>query len=50
MVVAIPEASSRTHIEENFDVFDFELSDVEVERIFDRQGGLFSRLGSLLGL
>ncbi|WP_416838731.1 aldo/keto reductase [Haloferax sp. DFSO52] len=50
MVAAIPKASSQTHIEENFDVFDFELSDTEMERIFDLQGGLFSRLRSLLGL
>jgi len=50
MVVAIPKASSKTHIEQNFDVFDFELSDEEMERIFDMQGGLLSRLGSLLGL
>jgi diketogulonate reductase-like aldo/keto reductase len=50
MVVAIPKASNQTHIEENFDVFDFELSDEEMERIFDMQGGLLSRLRSLLGL
>jgi len=50
MVVAIPKASSPTHIEENFDVFDFEVTDEEMEQIFDLQGGLFSRLRSLLGL
>jgi diketogulonate reductase-like aldo/keto reductase len=50
MVVAIPKASTSTHIEANFDVFDFELGDEEMERIFDMQGGLLSRLGSLLGL
>jgi diketogulonate reductase-like aldo/keto reductase len=50
MVVAIPKASSQTHIEENFDVFGFELGDEEMERIFDMQGGLLSRLRSLLGL
>lgn len=50
MVAAIPKASSRSHIEENFDVFDFELGDEEMERIFDLQGGLLSRLRSLLGL
>jgi diketogulonate reductase-like aldo/keto reductase len=50
MVVAIPKASSRGHIEENYDVFDFELSDSEMERIFEMQGGLLSRLRGLLGL
>ena len=34
-VAAIPKASRRDHIEENFDVFDFELTDDEMERIFD---------------
>lgn len=50
MVAAIPKASNQTHIEENFDIFDFELDDAEMERIFDLQGGLLSRLRSLLGL
>jgi diketogulonate reductase-like aldo/keto reductase len=50
MVAAIPKASSRSHLEENFDVFDFELSDEEMGRIFEMQGGLLSRLRSLLGL
>jgi diketogulonate reductase-like aldo/keto reductase len=50
LVVPIPKASGRTHIEENFDVFDFELGDEEVERIFELQGGLLSRMRSLLGL
>jgi diketogulonate reductase-like aldo/keto reductase len=49
-VVAIPKASSRTHVEENFDVFDFELDDEEMARIFDLQGGLLSRMRDLLGL
>ena len=50
MVAAIPKASNRAHIEENFNIFDFELGDEEMERIFDMQGGLLSRLRSLLGL
>ncbi|WP_224333804.1 aldo/keto reductase [Haloprofundus halobius] len=50
MVAAIPKASSQAHIEANFEVFDFELSDEEMDRIFDMQGGLLSRLRSLLGL
>ncbi len=32
-VVAIPKATSRSHQAENFDVFDFELSPAEVERV-----------------
>lgn len=32
-VVAIPKATSREHLEENIDVFDFQLSDEEFERI-----------------
>lgn len=32
-VVAIPKATSREHLEENIDVFDFHLSDEEFERI-----------------
>jgi diketogulonate reductase-like aldo/keto reductase len=50
MVVAIPKASSQTHIEQNFELFDFELTDEEMNRIFDMQGGHLSRLRSLLGL
>jgi diketogulonate reductase-like aldo/keto reductase len=50
MVAAIPKASSPAHIEANVDVFDFELSDEEMEQIFDLQGGLVSRLRSRLGL
>jgi diketogulonate reductase-like aldo/keto reductase len=50
MVAAIPKASSPAHIEENVDVFDFELGGEEMEQIFDLQGGLVSRLRSHLGL
>ncbi|WP_162562593.1 hypothetical protein [Salinigranum rubrum] len=50
MVTAIPKASSRTRIEEDFDTFDFELSDEEMERIFGMQVGLLSRLRRLLDL
>lgn len=34
-VAAIPKATSRKHREANFDVFDFELSEDEMDRIFD---------------
>ncbi len=34
-VVAIPKGSSRNHLEENFNIFDFELSDEDFQRIDD---------------
>src|SRR3712207_174495 len=33
-VVAIPKAASEDHLRSNFEVFDFELSDEEMERVF----------------
>src|SRR3712207_3155374 len=33
-VVAIPKAASEDHLRSNIDIFDFELSDEEMERIF----------------
>ncbi|GGD08004.1 aldo/keto reductase [Aquisalinus flavus] len=33
-VAAIPKATSREHIEQNFDIFDFDLSDDEMKKIF----------------
>ena len=50
MVSAIPKAESREHRRENFDVFDFELSDGEMERIFELGGGLDDSLRSALEL
>lgn len=50
MVSAIPKASSPTHIQENVDIFDFELTDEEMAQIFDLQGGLLAKLRSALGL
>jgi diketogulonate reductase-like aldo/keto reductase len=32
-VAAIPKATSEDHLKSNFDVFDFELSDEEMERV-----------------
>lgn len=50
-VVAIPKATSRQHIEENLDVFDFSLTDGEMAEIYDRQPGLKRRmLNGLPGL
>jgi diketogulonate reductase-like aldo/keto reductase len=49
-VAAIPKAADPEHIAENVDVFDFELTAEEMERIFDLGGGLVARLRTLLGL
>jgi 2,5-diketo-D-gluconate reductase B len=49
-VSAIPKASSPAHIQANFNVFDFELTDEEMTQIFDLQGGLLTRLQTALGL
>lgn len=38
-VAAIPRSTSENHIEENFHIFDFELADDEMERIFELQRG-----------
>jgi len=50
MVAAIPKASSRDHLAENIDIFDFELTDEEMSTVFDRQGGLVGKLRRKLGL
>jgi diketogulonate reductase-like aldo/keto reductase len=50
MVAAIPKASTRAHLAANIDIFDFELTDAEMERVFEHQGGLVSRLRNVLGL
>ena len=49
-VSAIPKASSPVHIQANFNVFDFELTDEEMTQIFDLQGGLLTKLRTALGL
>lgn len=48
-VAAIPKASSVDHLEANREIFDFSLTDDEMERIFELQGGLLDRVQSLLG-
>ncbi|NHN47711.1 aldo/keto reductase [Halostella sp. JP-L12] len=49
-VAAIPKASSEEHLRENAAVFDFELTNEEMEAVFELQGGLLDRLRSVLGL
>jgi diketogulonate reductase-like aldo/keto reductase len=47
-VVAIPKATGRDHLEENLDVFDFSLTDAEMQRIHDRNPDLERRLRNLV--
>jgi diketogulonate reductase-like aldo/keto reductase len=47
-VLAIPKARSRAHLEANLDVFDFELSSAEMERIHGLTGSLGRRLRNRL--
>jgi len=49
-VAAIPKASSDAHLRENLAVLDFTLSEEEMDRIFELEGGLLDRLRSKLGL
>jgi diketogulonate reductase-like aldo/keto reductase len=49
-VSAIPKAAQRTHLEENLTVFDFQLTDGEMEQLFQLDSGLRTRLQSLLGI
>ncbi|WP_227374306.1 aldo/keto reductase [Haladaptatus halobius] len=50
MVSAIPKAAEHEHVRENFDVFDFELTDDEMRRIFEGMDGLSDGLRERLGL
>ncbi|MFB6254213.1 MAG: aldo/keto reductase [Halobacteriaceae archaeon] len=50
MVAAIPKSAKQEHIQENFEIFDFTLTDEEMERIFNLQGGVVSQVKNLLGL
>ena len=48
-VAAIPKASSRAHIEANAELFDFELSEAELEEVFELGDGLLESLARRLG-
>jgi diketogulonate reductase-like aldo/keto reductase len=48
-VIAIPKAASDDHLRENFEVFDFELTDEEVDRVFDVVGRLVEKVREWLG-
>lgn len=50
LVAAIPKATGRDHLAANLDIFDFSLTDEEMEAVFDLQGGLLASLRSRLGL
>jgi diketogulonate reductase-like aldo/keto reductase len=50
LVSAIPKASSPAHMQENADVFDFELTDEEMAQMLDLQDGALTRLRTVLGL
>jgi diketogulonate reductase-like aldo/keto reductase len=50
MVSAIPKATKREHQKENIDIFDFQLTEDEMNQIFQLQGGLVTRLRNRLGL
>lgn len=47
-VIAIPKAASEDHLRENFDVFDFELTDAEMNQVFEIDGGLVERVRNWL--
>ena len=49
-VSAIPKASGRDHLEQNIDIFDFDLTDEETQQVFELQGGLIDKVRSALGL
>ncbi len=48
-VAAIPKASSRSHIETNAEIFDFELSEAELTEVFELGDGLLESLARRLG-
>lgn len=49
-VSAIPKSENKSHQRDNIDVFDFELSLEEMERIFELHGGVMDRMKSVIDL
>ncbi|WP_252698806.1 aldo/keto reductase [Natronosalvus vescus] len=49
-VIAIPKASGIEHLQSNIQVFDFELTPEEMDRIFAHRGGLLYQVRNTLGL
>jgi diketogulonate reductase-like aldo/keto reductase len=49
-VSAIPKAGNPDHQQENLNIFDFELSLEDMEKIFELQGGMMGKLRSLIGI
>jgi 2,5-diketo-D-gluconate reductase B len=49
-VVAIPKAASREHVRANVEVFDFELTGAEMERVFGLGGGRLDDIRDVVGL
>lgn len=43
-VIALPRSSTPDHIEANFEVFDFELTDAEMQTVDELSGGLYARI------
>ena len=50
MVSTVPKAAEHKHLRENFEVFDFELTDDEMRRIFESADGLSDGVRDRLGL
>ena len=50
LVSTIPRSSNPAHVEQNFDVFDFELTDEEMYRLFTITGDLNDALAEKIGL
>ena len=49
-VSAIPKSGDPEHQRENFEIFDFQLTPEEMEKIFELHGGVMSRIRSVIGI
>ncbi|MFB6357340.1 MAG: aldo/keto reductase, partial [bacterium] len=50
MVCAIPKSQQPDHQKQNLDIFDFELDDDDMERMFSEHGGIADTLKSFIGM